>query len=196
MNNNSKNNDLNILLSKLNPLMIKDPLFMLFCPQKQKRADFINKYFIYYLEKWQKGGELLYSSSKCTAVSLINPDNYTYKFSGAHSLALKYNKNSFHILMHREIVEGIVSVVVPERMEKRIMNIYGSPDENLNEIMELTEECMKQAKENHFVLVYETLSKKLVPEFEKLGFEIGYARQFMNTQFFQTVMTYNVDSSN
>lgn len=194
MNNNSKKNDIELLASRLNHIMIKDPLFMLFCPQKQKRADFIDKYFSYYLAKWQKNGELLYSNSKCTAVTLIDPVHYKYKFSGAHSLALKYNKNSFHILMHREIVEGIVSIVVPERMEKRVMNIYGSPDGNLDEILELTKECMKQAEENHFVLVYETLSKKLVPEFEKLGFEIGYARQFMNTQFFQTVMTYNVDN--
>jgi hypothetical protein len=31
-----------------------------------------------------------------------------------------------------------------------------------------------------------------VPEFEKSGFETVYAKQFIGTQYFQTVMAYNI----
>lgn len=45
---------LNALQKNLNMYMQSDPLFMLFCPRKEKRADFADKYFNYYLEKWAK----------------------------------------------------------------------------------------------------------------------------------------------
>lgn len=45
---------LTALQKNLNMYMQSDPLFMLFCPRKEKRADFADKYFNYYLEKWAK----------------------------------------------------------------------------------------------------------------------------------------------
>ena len=60
------------------------------------------------------------------------------------------------------------------------------------------EECMlekmyEKAEKENFVILYETLSKRLVPEFEKSGFECVYAKQFIGTRFFQTVMAYNIE---
>ena len=183
---------LNALQKNLNMYMQSDPLFMLFCPRKEKRADFADKYFNYYLEKWAKKNELLISESKKTAVTLIDPKDFKYNFSGKNALPLKFTGNSQSVFIHRESVEAIVNIVVPVQMNKKIVTVYGNPAENLDEITALIKECIKTAEQEGFVLVYETLSRKLVPVFESLGFEIGYAKQFMNTQFFQTIMTYNV----
>ena len=75
-------------------------------------------------------------------------------------------------------------------MQKRVLTMYSSP-ENTDEISQIIDEAKKKADEEGFVIVYETLSKTLIPIFEKKGFEPAYERQFMNTQFFQTVMVYN-----
>jgi len=179
------------LLENLNQYMLTDPLFMLLCPQKTKRADFSNKYFSYYLEKWQKNGCLLTSESQKTAVTLIKTADFKYKLSGKNALPLKLSGNAGNIFIHQESVQGITDLIIPAQMKKRILTVYGSPSENLDEILALAEQCMQKAKEEGFILVYETLSRKLVPLFEQKGFEINYAKQFMNTQFFQTVMTYN-----
>lgn len=193
MKNTLDKNSILSLSSSLKPFMIKHPLFMFFCSQKQRRPDFIDKYFLYYLNKWTVDDELFISESKKTAVSLIDPNSYKFKFSGKHALSLKSDKNSRNILVHQEVVQSIVDIIVPENMKKRVMTIYGSPLDNPDEIIVLAKKCMKQAKDKNFVLVYETLSKKLVPVFEKLGFEISYAHQFIDTQFFQTVMIYNFE---
>lgn len=182
---------LDALQKNLNIYMQTDPLFMLFCPQKAKRSDFADKYFTYYLEKWAEKKQLFISESRKTAVTLIDPADYRYKFSGKNSLPLKLSGNSYSVFVHRKAVESIVSIVVPVQKNKRILTIYGNPAENFDEIIGLVKQCMKKAEDEGFVLVYETLSKKLVTAMEQMGFEIGYAKQFMNTQFFQTVMTYN-----
>ena len=77
-------------------------------------------------------------------------------------------------------------------MKKRLLTIYASPDATAKELEEIISVSMKRAKEEGFVLVYETFSKRFIPGFEENGFVTGYARQFLNTQFFQTVMTYNI----
>lgn len=192
MNSKADKQALTALQENLNKYMLTDPLFMLFCPQKNKRSDFIDKYFSYYLEKWAEKNQLFISESKKTAVTLVNPKDFKYRFSGKNALSLKLSGNSYSIFVHRQTVENIVNIVVPVQMNKRVLTIYGSPADNLDEITALAKQCMKKAKEDGFVLVYETLSKKLVRTFEELGFEIGYAKQFMNTQFFQTIMTYNI----
>lgn len=186
-------NEIEILQSNLEPEMVKDPLFMLLCPQKKKRNKFISTYFSYYLNHWQKNGNLFYSSSKKTAAVLISPDEFKYNFSGKNGFALKINENSANILNRMQIIENIIEIIMPQGIEKRMLNIYGNPGENLNDILILTENAMEKAKQEGFVLIYETLSKKLVPIFEEKGFEVCYAKQFLNTQFFQTIMTYNFE---
>lgn len=192
MNGNIDKQALTALQENLNHYMLTDPLFMLFCPQKEKRSDFANKYFSYYLEKWAGKNQLFISESRKTAVTLIDPNDFKYKFSGKGAFSLKFSNNSYSIFAHQESVENIVNIVVPVQMNKKILTIYGNPAENLNEITELVKQCITIAEKEGFVLVYETLSKKLIHVMEEQGFEIGYAKQFMNTQFFQTMMTYNV----
>lgn len=182
---------LSALQENLNKYMQTDPMFMLFCPQKTKRSDLADKYFSYYLKKWSENNQLLISESKKTAVTLIDPKNFKYRFSGKNSLPMKVSSCTYSIFAHQKAVEEIVNIIIPAQREKKVLTIYGNPAENFDEIMELTKQCMKKAEDEGFVLVYETLSKKLVTAMEAQGFEIGYAKQFMNTQFFQTVMTYN-----
>lgn len=102
------------------------------------------------------------------------------------------NKYSHNILNHMEVVQNIIDIVVPEQLSKRLLTIYSAPEVPESEIERIIQESKKKAKEENFVLVYETFSKRFIETFEKAGFETGYSRQFLNTQFFQTVMTYNI----
>lgn len=181
-----------LLANEFSEKFIKDPLFMFICPLKTKREDFIKKYFLYYLKQWDTGSEVIISESKKCIATLINPDDFKYSFWGKNSLPLKMSKYSGNILNHQEIVQDIINIVVPENMNKRLLTIYASFDATADDINGIIESCKKRAESESFVLVYETLSKRFIPLFEGAGFETGYARQFMNTQFFQTVMTFNI----
>lgn len=173
-------------------IFVKDPLFMFFCPQKSNRSQFIEKYFLYHLPKWEQNGELINISSKNAIGALVDTDNFERKFSGKNSFSLKYGKYSANILLHREVVENIVNIVVPSQMKKRVLTIFAGPEVTAEEITQIIDICKKKAKEDNFVLIYETFSKRFIPLFEESGFETGYGRQYLNTQFFQTVMTYNI----
>ncbi len=192
MKDNPENMKLRLLAANLPPIMVKDPMFMFYCPLKINRDSFINKYFRYFLPKWIARDELLSSESGKTAATLINPDTYPHKFSGQHGFSMMRDKNSSHILLHRRVITDIIDVILPERMQKKVLTMYADP-ENSDEIAQLIDEAKKKAEEENFVVVYETLSKTLLPIFERKGFEIAYERQFMNTQFFQTVMVYNAE---
>ncbi len=173
-------------------LFIKDPLFMFLCPVKANRADFIIKYFNYYLPRWNSAGEFIETGSKNIAATLTDPNLFIYKFPGKHGFSLKMNRYSYNILNHMEVVQNIINIVVPEQLNKRLLTIYSAPEVPEKEIENIIEYCKKKAEEENFVLVYETFSKRFIEKFEKSGFETGYSRQFLNTQFFQTVMTYNI----
>lgn len=173
-------------------IFIKDPLFMFMCPIKSKRAEFIEKYFKYYLEKWSVTGELINTGSKNVVAVLRNPDNFVYKFPGMHGLSLRMNKYSYNILNHMEVVQNIINIVVPEQFGKRLLTIYSTPNVSEKEIEDIIKICKGRAEKENFVLVYETFSKRFINTFESEGFETGYSRQFLNTQFFETVMTYNI----
>lgn len=171
-------------------IFVKDPLFMFFCPQKSNRSRFIEKYFLYNLPKWEQNGELININSKNVVGTLIDADNFENKVSAIKSL--RYGKYSSNIESHMDVVENIVNIVVPLQMKKRLLNIFAGPEVTADEINKIIEICKKKADEENFVLIYETFSRRFIPLFEENGFETGYGRQYLNTQFFQTVMTYNV----
>lgn len=171
-------------------IFVKDPLFMFLCPQKSNRSQFIEKYFQYNLTKWEQNGELININSKNVVGTLIDADNLENKASGLKGL--RYGRYSSNIQVHKDVVENIVNIVVPLQMKKRLLNIFAGPEVTAEEINEIIRICKKKADEENFVLIYETFSKRFIPLFEENGFEIGYGRQYLNTQFFQTVMTYNI----
>ncbi len=170
----------------------KDPLFMFLCPVKEKRADFIVKYFNYYIEKWNREGALMDTGSKSLVAALTDPNKFSYKFHGKNGFSLKASRFSYNILTHMEIVQNIADIVVPEQMNKRLLTIYAAPEVDEQIIDKLIEQCKQRAEKENFVLVYETFTKRFIKKFEENGFETGYSRQFLNTQFLQTVMTYNI----
>lgn len=171
-------------------IFVKDPLFMFFCPQKSNRSQFIEKYFQYNIPKWEQNGELININSKNVLGTLIDADNFENKVSGINSL--RYGRYYSNIQERNDVVENIVNIVVPLQMKKRLLTIFAGPEVTAEEINEIIRICKKKADEENFVLIYETFSRRFIPLFEENGFEIGYGKQYLNTQFFQTVMTYNI----
>ena len=181
-----------ILVSKFSRILLKDPYFMFLCPDLKGRAKFISKYFSYYINIWQKNGELFFSKSKNAAATLIDSTAYKFSFKGKKGLSLKISKYSRNILIHRETVQRISEIILPEQTKRRVMTIYAAPQAENADIAELIAQSKAKAEKEGFAVLYETLSRRLVPEFEKSGFETVYAKQFIGTQYFQTVMAYNI----
>jgi hypothetical protein len=166
-----------------------DPLFMHFCPNSDKRKDFINNYFNYYIYEWSEYDLLLCSENKQALITLINPRTFEYKFKGKGARALKKNKKSAEaIFRHRKIVRSNVHIIAPGSMNPLVLNIYGNPSTNINDIDKLVDEAIEFAKENRVTLVYETLSRKLISLMESKGFSIAYQKHYYNTEFVQTFM--------
>lgn len=181
-----------ILVSKFSRILLKDPYFMFLCPDLDNRAKFISKYFSYYINIWQANGEMILSSSKNAAATLIDSEEYKYNFKGKNGLSLKLSKYSRNILIHRETVQRISEIILPEQTKRRVMTIYAAPQAEKADIAELIAKCKAKAKKEGFAVLYETLSRRLVPEFEKSGFKTVYTKKFIGTQYFQTVMAYNI----
>lgn len=184
-----KNSKVNI--DELAPLLVKEPLFMFLCPVQERREAFIKKYLAHFIPKNQKYGHFDISEGGIMSM-LYDPDDYNFKISGKKSFSLKHSRFAGNVIDHDNIVNDVVNIIIPEEFEKRVLNVFITGDCSDEEIAAVIEEYKKMADEEDFVLIYETLSKRLVPAFEKAGFETGYARNIMNTRFFQTVMTYNI----
>lgn len=184
------------IAGKLAPQLMTHPLFMFYCPDKTKREKFIDNYLGYNLYSWTKYGEAYASPDKNAFASLVNVNAFEYRFSGKNSLKLRLDKNAFRIFIHRETVEGIVNILIPSGMEARVLTFYCSPADNGTQIKALVEEITAHAREKGFAIAYETFSRKLIAFMEAMGFEVAYQRQFLDTQFVQTVMTYNVKKEN
>ncbi len=184
--------DEEILVSKFSRILLKDPYFMFLCPDFGDRAKFINKYFSYYINIWQAGGEMILSKSKNAVATLIDSTEYKYSFKGKNGLSLKLSKYSGNILTHRETVQKISEIILPSEAKRRVMTIYAAPQAEKADIAELIAACKAKAEKENFAILYETLSRRLVPEFEERDFETVYAKQFIGTQYFQTVMAYNI----
>jgi hypothetical protein len=182
-------NDIKIVLT---PQLIKDPQFMCFCPDQKQRKNFINSFFDYYIYEWSRYDTLLCDEMSKCLVSLVDPDTFSYKFKGKGAYAMKHKKTSSAIFVHRENLESIIDIVVPYDRQSRILNIYANPDNETSSISSLIDEAMLLSKRDGYVLVYETFSKKLIELMEEKGFTLAYQKRFLNTQFIETVMTYNL----
>ena len=187
----SADNKGKVNIDELAPLLVKEPLFMFLCPQQEKREGFIKKYLGYVVPKNQKYGEFEISQGGIVSM-LYDPDDIRLKLSGKNSFSLKHSRYALNVLDHQSIVKDVVGIIIPEAFESRVLNVYITKDCTEDEILSVIEQYKKMAREEEFVLIYETLSKRLVPLFEKAGFKTAYARNIMNTRFIQTVMTYNI----
>lgn len=187
-----KKSEAQIIKKNLTPQLLTHPLFMYYCPNKSERTKFIGNFLDYYLFSWTKYGEAYVSDTKNTVASLVSTGAFEYKFKGKNALKMKLNNNSANIFIHRHIVADISDIIVPGMLETRILTIYGQPDYDDAAKKKLILEITQHAKEKGFAIVFETFSKKMVNYMEQFGFEIAYQKQFVNTRFFQTMMTYNI----
>lgn len=174
------------------PKLIKEPLFMFCCSDISKRPDFIDAYLTYYLYEWSRYDKLLYNENSKIVGSLVDPDTFAYKYKGKGARAMKKQKNATTVFVHRGNLQEILDIVVPPTREVRVLNIYASPELDIADINAMIDEAMELAVKEEFILVYESLSRKLVALLESKGFTISSQKQFLNTQYIETVMVYNM----
>lgn len=172
--------------------LLSHPLFMYYCPDKTKRAQYIRAYFDYHLPFWAKEKNALLSPQKHVVAALVDKNAFTYSLSGMKAWKLSLNYEMKRIRLHRKVTHNIVGVMVPADMPVRVLTIFGNAQTDLSEVLAVVQEAQERAESEGFVLVYETFSRRLITEMEQLGFEMGYQRNFMDTRFVQTLMTYNI----
>ncbi len=130
----------------------------------EKREGFIKKYLGYFVPKNQKYGEFEISQGGVISM-LYDPDDIRLKLSGKNSFSLKHSRYALNVLDHQSIVKDVVGIIIPEAFESRVLNVYITQDCTEDEILSVIEQYKKMAREEEFVLIYETLSKRLVPLF-------------------------------
>lgn len=172
--------------------LITDPLFMYLCPEKAVRRDYINAYFNYYVYEWSRCDTLLCNDEKTAMLSLVDPKTFDYKFKGKGAFKMKQFKLASNVFIHRENIESISEIIVPESRESRVMTVYGNVGTDLDAINQIVDEAIALANKENFVLVYDTFSNRLLPLMEQKGFCTVYQKNYLSTQFIQTVMVYNL----
>lgn len=172
--------------------LIKQPLFMFFCQDINKRSSFIYDYFGYYLPEWAKYDTLVMNEDKSVVISLVDPKTFAYKFKGKGAHSLKRHKTSSSVFMHRENLEDIYDILVPQTKDTRILTVYANPETDIDEVAKLVAEIIKMADEQDLTILYDTFSRKYIPLMSHFGMPVAYQKQFLNTQFVETIMTYNL----
>lgn len=184
------------LCEKLTEKLIKYPMFMHFCPSLDDREKFVKAFLNYYIYEWSEFDILLTDKEQTVLATMIDPHTYEYKFKGKGARAMKKTKCSKAIFAHRETVKGIVHIVAPGFMNPMVLNIYATPESNIEAVNEVVDEAIKITKENGYTLVYETFSQKLITFMQKKGFDVSYQKQYSDTRFVQTLMTYSPAKDN
>lgn len=178
------------LAEQMAEMLITDPVFMLYCPEKGKRGKFIKAYFEYYIPIWVQQEKILVDESQSIMLVMLDKSDLQASFFSKKPTSLRLGRNSQNIFMHREIINGISEVILPETMDCLCISVFGKLQTSLNSIVQLTTEAKEYAARKNCALIYETFSKKLIPTMEGCGFNIAYQKPFLNTQFLQTVMVF------
>lgn len=191
-NSKLRKRDTKALEEYLKTALISHPLFMYYCPDRTQRTKYIDAYLDYHLPKWSKTGSVLIGPEKRSAASLIAKEDFEFIISGSRAFPLLLSGATNRIRLHRKVTRNIVSVLVPSGMPVKVLTLFGDSTKDKDDMMALVKQAAQQAKEENFVIVYETFSRRLILDMEKLGFETGYQRNFMDTRFIQTLMTFNI----
>lgn len=165
---------------------------MFFCNNISKREGFIKDYFSYYLPKWVKE-DVLFSNEKGSAlVTLTDPKNFEYKYKGINAYKMKKHSYSSTVFVHRENLETICEILLPDSRNSLVMTIYTGPLATVREVLDTVKEAMDYALQNNAILAYDTFSRRYLAPLESQGFTTAYNKQFLNTRFAETVMLYNM----
>ncbi len=171
---------------------IKDPLFMFFCSDINKRKGFIYDYMMYYLPRLVDD-EYVFIDSHATAVAtLVDPADFEYKFKGASGQRLKKYSFSSKVFVHKENLEGICDTVLPGNKQAMVLTLYCTPNDNFDALKLLIDEAVEFADREDITIVYDTFSKKHIDYMQSKNFTVVYCKPFLDTQFTETVMIYNV----
>ena len=188
---NAQKEQLKAISHNMSSKLLTHPLFMYYCPEKAVRREFINCYFNYYMNIWQKNDIVLCNDENTAIVSIVNPREYSFKFSGKGAGRLKEFKLSPNIFQHQSEIQQIFDVVVPETREGRVMLVYASINTEFNDVQKLVKEAMEIAKKENFILLYDTFSLRLQPLMRTFGFKLVYNKNFLDTNFLHSVMVHN-----
>ena len=187
-----KRSEVSRIANDMSENLIKFPLFMFFCMDMTKRQSFIKDYFAYHLPKWVKNSKVFATENFDAVAVLSDPLTFEYKYKGINAPLMKKYKFSSTVFIHRENTEQICDILLPYTKPSRVMTIYSGPTIDFEKIEALVDEIIEYSKNENITLVFETFSRRYVSGMEYKGFVTAYRKQFLNTQFVETVMTYNM----
>lgn len=189
---NLNKNQIKSISENMSQSLLKHPLFMFFCRDIKKRKDFINDYFRYYLPEWVKD-EVLFANDDCSVLLTgLNPKNFEFKYKGFNSYKMKKYEFASNVFVHRENLEMICDILLPYTKPVLVLILYSSYEMPLEEVRKLVREVREYADKNDITLMYDTFSRRYISTMLKEGFTVAYSKQFITTQYSETVMTYNV----
>ncbi len=172
------------------PKLVTHPAFMFYCKNGKNRQKFIEDYFCYFLGKWNKNELILTNENRDIIVTLVDINEFHTKDKGMGAKKIKKYKNPYaNIQYHQGNIFYLAEIVAPAYINTKIMTVYATL-KNADIVEELAKEAIKLSKEQNFMIVYETFSKKSNAIMGELGFETAYEKQFQGTQYFETIMTY------
>ncbi len=167
--------------------LISHPLMMYYCPDRSKREKFITRYMEHNLPHWIADGTVLVSDSAHVAGVLLPKNAPEYR-----TMPILTGDRTRRIQAHRNVTRNIVGVMIPREKPVQVLTLFGNTTAQKQELLQLASEAQDLADEKQFVLVYDTFSRRLVDALEAQGFSTGYQRNFLDTHFIQTLMTYNI----
>lgn len=171
---------------------IKDPLFMFFCSDINKRKAFIYDYMMYYLPRLVDEETVFIDKHATAVVTLVDPNDFEYKFKGLSGQKLKKYSFSSKVFLHKENLEEICETVLPGNKQAMVLTVYSDPNGKFDSLRELIAEAVDFADRENITLIYDTFSRKYIEYMQSKDFVVAYSKPFMDTQFIETVMTYNV----
>lgn len=171
---------------------IKDPLFMFFCSDINKRKAFIYDYMMYYLPRFVDEETVFIDKNATAVVTLVDPNDFEYKFKGLSGQKLKKYSFSSKVFLHKENLEEICETVLPGNKQAMVLTVYSDPNGKFDSLRELIAEAVDFADRENITLIYDTFSRKYIDYMQSKDFVVAYSKPFMDTQFIETVMTYNV----
>lgn len=171
---------------------IKDPLFMFFCSDINKRKAFIYDYMMYYLPRFVDEETVFIDKHATAVVTLVDPNDFKYKFKGLSGQKLKKYSFSSKVFLHKENLEEICETVLPGNKQAMVLTVYSDPNGKFDSLRELIAEAVDFADREDITLIYDTFSRKYIDYMQSKDFVVAYSKPFMDTQFIETVMTYNV----
>ena len=132
-------------------------------------------------------------SDPAHAVGVLLPKNAPeYRSPSMGTLSMLSGDRFRRIQSHRNVTRNIVGVMIPREKPVQVLTLFGNAAAQKQELLQLVSEAQDLADEKQFVLVYDTFSPRLGDALENQGFSTGYQRNFLDTHFIQTLMTYNI----